>query len=108
MVNNKKVNKKVLASILVTAGLIFTASSHAGDIVAGKARSAVCAGCHGTAGISGNDIWPNLAGQKAGYLKSQLKQFRSGKRNDLIMTGMAKPLSDEDIENLASYYASLK
>jgi len=49
-----------------------------------------------------------LAGQKQGYLISQLKMFRDGQRVNPMMTAMSKGLSDEDIANLAAYYASLK
>lgn len=80
----------------------------AGDIDAGKAKSASCVGCHGANGISANPLWPNLAGQKRAYLVKQLKAFRDGKRSDPMMTPMAKPLSNADIENLAAYYSSLQ
>ena len=80
----------------------------AGDIVAGKTKAASCAGCHGADGISANPLWPNLAGQKVAYLVKQLKAFRDGARQDPMMSAMARPLSDADIENLAAYYASLK
>jgi len=89
-------------------GLVLAAPSLAADIDAGKAKAATCAACHGADGISPNDLWPNLAGQKQGYLKKQMKDFRDGKRSDPMMTPMAKPLSDDDIANLAAYYASLK
>lgn len=83
------------------------APAFAGDAAAGKAKSATCAACHGAAGISNNDIWPNLAGQKEGYLKAQITAFRDGKRVDPMMGPMAAPLSDDDIANLAAYYSSL-
>lgn len=89
-------------------GLVLAAPSLAADIDAGKAKAATCAACHGADGISPNDLWPNLAGQKQGYLKKQMKDFRDGKRSDPMMTPMAKPLSDDDIANLEAYYASLK
>ncbi len=89
-------------------GLVLAAPSLAADIDAGKAKAATCAACHGADGISPNDLWPNLAGQKEGYLKKQMKDFRDGKRSDPMMTPMAKPLSDDDIANLAAYYSSLK
>ena len=79
----------------------------AGDVEAGKSKAASCASCHGPQGISNNPLWPNLAGQKAGYLVKQMKAFRDGTRSDPMMSPMAKPLSDADIENLAAYYASL-
>jgi cytochrome c553 len=52
-------------------------------------------------------MWPNLAGQKEGYLVKQLKAFRDGVRTDPMMSPMAKPLTDDDIENLAAYFSSL-
>ncbi len=103
--------KKVLLSVAAIALSASMGSAVAGDAAAGKAKSAVCAGCHGPAGISANPIYPNLAGQHAAYLESQLKAFKAGKRKDgngAIMTPMAMPLSDADIANLAAYYASLK
>jgi len=55
--------------------------------------------------ISSNPLWPNLAGQKDGYLAKQMKAFRDGTRNDPMMSPMAKPLSDADIDNIAAYYS---
>ena len=80
----------------------------AGDIKKGKAKSVTCAACHGVKGISNNDLWPNLAGQKAGYLVKQLKDFKSGKRKDPLMSAQTMGLSEDDMKNLAAYYASLK
>lgn len=77
------------------------------DIEAGKNKAGMCASCHGSEGISPMDMWPNLAGQKTGYLVKQLRDFRDGSRNDAVMIGMSKALSDSDIENLAAYYNSL-
>ena len=88
--------------------LALSASGFAADIAAGKAKAARCAGCHGTAGISANPLWPNLAGQKMPYLVKQLKAFREGHRRDPMMSVMARFLSDSDIEDLAAYYASLE
>jgi cytochrome c553 len=82
-------------------------SAVAGDAAAGKAKSATCAGCHGADGISSNDLWPNLAGQKEAYLAVQLKAFRDGARANPMMAPMAAALSDGDIADLAAYYASL-
>lgn len=94
--------------ILVTALSGCSCFVHAaGDAEAGKAKAIVCAACHGPEGISSNDLWPNLKGQKYGYLVKQLKALRDGDRSDPMMTPMAKPLSDEDIENLAAYYSAL-
>jgi len=92
----------------LSLGALLTTTAFAGDVAAGKAKAMMCAGCHGPAGISNNDMWPNLAGQKEGYLASALRDYRSGARANPMMTGMAKPLSDADIANLAAYFASLK
>jgi len=79
-----------------------------GNAAAGKEKAGVCAGCHGPDGISTNPLWPNLAGQHAPYLAKQMRDFRDGKRNDPLMAPMSVGLSDQDIKNLAAYYASLK
>ena len=78
----------------------------AGDAAAGEAKAALCAACHGAAGTSANDLWPNLAGQKAGYLVKQIKAFRDGVRVDPLMSPMAASLTDADIDNLAAFYSS--
>ena len=91
---------------LVALGLT-SSPAFAADAAAGKAKSATCAACHGANGVSNNDIWPNLAGQKQGYLVKQMKAFRDGQRKDPMMAPMAAPLSDDDIANLAAYYSSL-
>lgn len=100
----KKVVLSAAALVLATA----FGSATAGDVAAGKAKSATCAGCHGANGISNVPMYPNLAGQKEQYTAKQLKAFRDGTRTDPTMNAMAKPLSDADIDNLAAYYASLK
>lgn len=80
----------------------------AGNPEAGKAGSAVCAGCHGAKGISATGAFPNLAGQKADYLAAQLKAFREKTRPSPIMGPLAASLKDDDIANLAAYFSSLK
>lgn len=77
-----------------------------GDAAAGKSKSGICAGCHGVDGNSANPEWPKLAGQNPAYLLKQLKEFKSGKRSNATMSGMAAPLSDQDMEDLSAYYAS--
>lgn len=78
-----------------------------GDAQAGAGKAAVCAACHGAQGVAIAPNFPNLAGQSATYLYVQLKEFHDGGRNDPVMTGQAAPLSDTDMRDLASYYASL-
>ena len=98
-----------LAKIISIAslGLALSLTANAGDVAAGKAKSAMCAACHGAAGVSANPLWPNLAGQKEAYLKKQLSDFKTGARKDPVMSGMAMPLTPTDMDNLAAYYASL-
>ena len=99
---------KVIVSLIAALGIgAMPLIAQAGDAAAGKAKSVTCAACHGPAGISPNDLWPNLAGQKKGYLVKQMKAFRDGARNDPMMAPMVAALSDADIENLAAYYSSL-
>ena len=96
------------ASITTLALTLFYASSApAVDPSEGKKKAAVCAACHGVNGISPSPLWPNLAGQQAAYLEKQLKDFREGRRTDASMSAMARPLSDDDIANLAAYYSGL-
>ena len=98
---------KTITNIIIMTAMLWSGGSVlAGDAAAGKAKAASCAGCHGTNGISNNPMWPNLAGQQQGYLVKQLKAFRDGTRADPMMSPMAKPLSDADIENIAAYYSS--
>jgi len=79
-----------------------------GDVAAGrKLATAECSSCHGAKGISPNDTWPNLAGQHAAYLVRITSAYKSGDQQDVIMTPLAKALSDQDIRNLAVYYAEL-
>ena len=99
--------RKISVLITIAALCMNSAIVFAGDAAAGKGKSATCAACHGPNGISPNDIWPNLAGQKEGYLMAQIKAFRDGQRTNPMMAPMAAPLSDTDIADLAAYYASL-
>lgn len=95
------------SGLLIILSLL-SVTANAADIEAGQAKSAVCAACHGADGIAILPTYPNLKGQNAGYMEKQLNAFRSGERNDPLMTPMAKPLSDDDVKNLAAYYESLK
>ena len=91
---------------LLTSLLFVSTSATAEDAAAGNSKSAVCSACHGAAGVSANPMWPNLAGQKDQYLIKQIKAFRDGDRKDPMMSPMAMGLSDDDIANLAAYYAA--
>lgn len=79
-----------------------------GDAQAGATKAAVCMGCHGPAGNSANPAWPKLAGQGAGYLFRQLQNFKSGARPDPMMGPQAAGLSEQDMRDLAAYFATQK
>ena len=96
---------QIAALILVFSGLV-SVNANAADVEAGKAKSAVCAACHGADGNSTNAAWPSLAGQHASYTYKQLKDFKAGRRNNASMTGMVALLNDDDMKNLAAFYES--
>ena len=83
-------------------------SVQAQDKEAGKNKANVCATCHGIDGISTLPVAPHLAGQPESYVKDQLKAYRDGKRVNDMMSLLAKPLSDKDIDDLAAWYSSIK
>lgn len=100
--------KKLLFAVSVISCIAAAPVLAAGDATAGKAKAATCAGCHGADGNSPAPNFPKLAGQHASYILKQLHDFKSGKRKDATMTAMVAPLSDQDMENLAAYFASQK
>jgi cytochrome c553 len=77
-----------------------------GSVQNGATKAAVCFGCHGPNGNSANPAWPTLAGQSAVYVAEQLKLFRSKVRDNPVMTALAGPLSDADIDDLAVFFAA--
>ncbi|MBE9548968.1 MAG: cytochrome c [Proteobacteria bacterium] len=79
----------------------------AGDAAAGKEKSALCVACHGADGNGTDPSYPRLAGQHQDYLAKALHDYKAGERKNPIMAGMVAALNDDDIENLAAYYASL-
>ncbi len=79
------------------------------DLVQGEARyTAACASCHGADGNSGSPANPKLAQQHPEYLVKQLQEFKSGKRANAIMQGMAATLTDADMKNIAAWLTSQK
>ena len=97
--------KQCLTTVLLYTAVSFNAL--AGDPAAGEAKAAICASCHGPAGNSVNPQWPKLAGQHAGYTAKQIRDFKAGTtRNDALMAPMIAGLSEQDIEDIAAYYAS--
>lgn len=99
-----KFSKVVMA--LVCSLATVPAMALEGDADAGKNKAAVCGACHGADGNSGAAANPKLAGQGEAYLVKQLMNFKSGERENAIMAGQAQGLSEQDMADLAAYYAS--
>lgn len=111
---------KVLVSLLLSLGV--SVAAHAadagkivGDAEAGQAKTAVCGACHGADGNSPAPNFPKLAGQGERYLLKQLHDIKLGTapnaeagkgRKVLEMTGMLDPLSEQDLADIAAYFAS--
>ncbi|MEX0622462.1 cytochrome c [Saccharospirillum sp.] len=103
-------NRSVKTFLVGVTALLAVNAWAEGDVEAGKAKSAVCAACHGANGVSAVAIYPNLAGQKQAYLANVLAAYKSQERkgaNAAVMWGVAGGLSEQDIANLAAYYSSL-
>ncbi|HEX7048053.1 MAG TPA: cytochrome c [Gammaproteobacteria bacterium] len=77
-----------------------------GDVEAGKKKAETCAACHGLDGMSPNPMYPILASQYTEYLEHTLRAYKSGQRTNPIMSSLAVPLTEEDIEDLAAWFAS--
>ena len=85
------------------------ASAFANDAAEGRAKAdTACALCHGANGVSMLPNAPNLAGQQAIYLNEQLRNYRSGKRQNEVMNMIAKQLTDAEIAHLAAWFSSIK
>ena len=101
-------NKSRMILLIAFGGMISISSAQAaGDAAAGKAKSVMCISCHGE---KGEGIAPNpaLAGKSEADQVKALQDFKSGARVNPMMNGMAATLTDQDMENLAAYYASNK
>lgn len=100
--------KHALLAAGLAAWLGITGSAHAvGDVQAGKTKAAPCAACHGPTG-EGSSSAPALAGTPEDKIISAISEYKSGKRSNAVMKTFAKKLADQDVADLAAYYASLK
>lgn len=97
----------MVAALLGTVG-VQAAQAQSGDPAAGRQKAHACAVCHGPMGVSSAPDAPHLAAQPAIYIASQLRAYRTGERKHEIMSVMSKTLSDADIENLATWFASFQ
>ena len=94
-------------ALLLAGGLLVSGQAMAGgDAAAGKSKSTTCAACHGVDGNSTIAANPVLAGQHEDYLVQAMRDYKSGARPNAVMAGMIAPLSDQDILDLAAYFAS--
>lgn len=100
--------KKIVIAAGIAAVLISGSALAGGDAAAGKAKAATCAACHGPDGNSQSPMFPTIAGQPADYLVKAMEDYKSGARKNPIMSGMVAGLSDQDMADLAAYFASQK
>jgi cytochrome c553 len=98
---------RMLLSFVTIYLLAIGVAQAAGDPAAGKAKAAVCAACHGA---NGQGVPPNpaLVGKSEDDMLQAMKDYKSGKRANAVMKGITAGLNDQDMANLAAYYASLK
>ena len=99
-----------MKNLILAFALLLPIAANAADAEAGKGKIATCIACHGANGISIADIYPNLAGQKEAYLVSSIKAYKDGTRSGgmtAMMAPMVGALSDEDIADIAAYFAGL-
>ncbi len=103
--------KTRLIGLSLCAAMFASQALAGGDVDAGKTKAAVCAACHGIDGIAVIPGYPNLRGQNEQYIVSSIKAYKNGQRTGglaAVMKAQAGMLNDQDIENLAAYFSSLK
>jgi cytochrome c553 len=102
------VSRYLAAALAVALASVALPARAAGDAAAGQARAVTCAACHGVDGNSLNPEWPSLAGQHESYVVKQLQAFKSGARQNVLMSGQAMALSDQDMADIAAWFAGQK
>ena len=102
------IRHSAIALALAAAGMAFAGNACAsGDAAAGANKAKACQACHGTDGNGTSDPqYPRIAGQYADYIARALHEYKTGERKNPIMAGMAAPLSDQDINDVAAYFSS--
>lgn len=98
---------KLFLKMATTVALLLAgggATAQLPDIAAGQKRAQVCFACHGENGVAKVPGTPHLAGQDRAYLIKALQSYRNGQRQDPSMVAMAKPLSDADVVNIATFF----
>jgi cytochrome c553 len=97
----------LLAGAGVAVAIVASPATAAGDAKAGRQKAIKCQACHGLDGQAKLPDSPNLAGQNPIYLAKALQDYRSGARHNEMMSVVAHPLADQDIADLAAYYAAI-
>ena len=100
---------RLLLCLLIAFIPLLSWAQIVGNAAAGKQKSPPCAACHGADGNSTMPAWPKLAGQHAKYLQTQLQAFKQGKegpRDQAVMFASVANLTEQDIADLAAYFAS--
>jgi cytochrome c553 len=98
----------VLVSVLAVLAAMPGRADAGGDVKAGREKAQKCEVCHGLDGVSKVVEAPNIAGQNQQYLVKQVNAFKSGERQNEMMSIIARTLSPDDIEDLAAYYAAIE
>ena len=99
-------NRKLISIVVASAFLIPLSSAvYAGDAAAGKEKSTNCSSCHGANGEGSGAPNTKIAGMNVGDFKKAMQAYKSGERKHAMMEMFAKQLSDQDVEDLAAYYA---
>jgi cytochrome c553 len=93
--------------LLVAAAAALQVPAAAQDAAAGRRKATACQQCHGLDGLSKLPEAPNLAAHPQMYLERSLRAYRGGERRNEVMSVVAKTLSDDDIRDLAAYYAAI-
>lgn len=98
---------KILSILFITVMATSSTVYAGGNVAAGKEKSQTCVACHGAEGVSATAQFPTIAGQYRDYLYQALVDYKAGNRKNAIMSGIVAALSEQDMKDLASYYASL-
>lgn len=99
-------NRLTIVIATLAFGAAATTPALAGDPQAGEEKMQACIACHGETGVGDDEQYPILAGQHEDYLYHTLKEYQSGERDNAIMAGQVEGLSDQDMRDLAAFYAA--
>lgn len=98
--------KRFLFVVLLVSNFCVAAAIAGGNAAAGKEKSKTCVACHGETGVSPTAQFPIIAGQHKDYLYQALSDYKAGNRKNPVMAGIVAALNDQDMHDLAAFYAS--